>query len=294
MPEREKRLDFRPGHPCGQCENCYIPLVPDWQWPALIAPALEVRDQPSQNLEVLGVRRDWSRTNPHLHGTHELLIPLAGDVLYGINEGFVQAHPGRVIWFRPGVVHDAGYPPAIGDCDHLWVRLLARQCAVFRVVAFDGRAERDDRIRFLFDESELGVSWLQWFSDAPGPRQTYAVLALAAAVLRIVLSSRLEQAPIAGVAEVVGAVQAHLRSTAGRGDHLESLADMAGYSKFHFLRVFKQETGMTVQAFVNAARATRVAELLANGASVGAIAQELGFASASSFRRWWRTYRGLE
>jgi len=165
---------------------------------------------------------------------------------------------------------------------------------VFRVVAFDGRAERDDRIRFLFDENELGVSWLQWFSDAPGSRQTYAVLALAAAVLRIVLSSRLEQAPVAGVAEVVGAVQAHLRSTAGRGDHLESLADMAGYSKFHFLRVFKQETGMTVQAFINAARATRVAELQANGASVGAIAQELGFASASSFRRWWRAYRGLE
>jgi len=267
----------------------------DWRLPELPpCPALQVLDAPSERLLVTAVRRRWSRNNPHQHATHELVIPLAGDVVYGIDSGFVRVQLGRVLWFRPGVAHDAGYPPASGNFDHLWVRLLAGQCAVSRVVGVDGRAERDERVRFLLDEAELGVSWSTWFAGSPVSAQPYVILALAAAVLRTVLSTHTNRAPIVGVAEVVSAVQAHLRSTAGSGDHLEGLASMAGYSKFHFLRVFKRETGMTVQTFINASRAARVAELQAKGMSQNAIASELGFASASSFGRWWRAYRGVE
>lgn len=67
---------------------------------------------------------------------------------------------------------------------------------------------------------------------------------------------------------------------------LEQLADVAGYSKYHFSRIFKQYNSMSYLQYINARR-TKAAELLLlePGISVTEVAMRSGFKSLTTFNR---------
>ena len=67
---------------------------------------------------------------------------------------------------------------------------------------------------------------------------------------------------------------------------LEQLADIAGYSKYHFSRIFKQYNSMSYLQYINARR-TRAAEhlLLDPDISVTEVAMRAGFKSLTTFNR---------
>lgn len=60
---------------------------------------------------------------------------------------------------------------------------------------------------------------------------------------------------------------------------LEALATRAGYSPFHFLRLFKAQTGLTPRGYAEAVRARRLAEAVADGAGVAEAAFAAGYGS---------------
>ena len=64
---------------------------------------------------------------------------------------------------------------------------------------------------------------------------------------------------------------------------LDTLADMAGMSRFHFHRVFKAATGLTPRAYAAAHRARRVRQNLANTSTVTEALYEAGFNSSGRF-----------
>jgi len=64
---------------------------------------------------------------------------------------------------------------------------------------------------------------------------------------------------------------------------LQSLADAAGMSKYHFHRVFKQVTGLTPRQYAGAQRAKRVREALSEGQSVTDAIYSAGFNATSRF-----------
>lgn len=64
---------------------------------------------------------------------------------------------------------------------------------------------------------------------------------------------------------------------------LDALAAAAGYSRFHFHRVFKTATGVTPKAWAQAARAKRVREALVDGSTVTAAMYDAGFNSSGRF-----------
>ena len=64
---------------------------------------------------------------------------------------------------------------------------------------------------------------------------------------------------------------------------LDSLADEAGLSRFHFHRVFKAVTGLTPRAYAAAHRGDRVRKQLARGARVTDAIFDAGFGSNSRF-----------
>ena len=67
---------------------------------------------------------------------------------------------------------------------------------------------------------------------------------------------------------------------------LEQLADVAGYSKYHFSRIFKQYNAMSYLQYINARR-TKAAELLLLDPSVPntEVAMRSGFKSLTTFNR---------
>ena len=76
---------------------------------------------------------------------------------------------------------------------------------------------------------------------------------------------------------------------------LEELAAVAGYSVFHFARMFRASTGQTPAAYVREVRMARAAQLLADAQlsfwTVAEVGAAVGYASppafAAAFRRVW-------
>jgi len=62
---------------------------------------------------------------------------------------------------------------------------------------------------------------------------------------------------------------------------LDALAARAGYSKFHFLRMFRDHTGVTPRSYAERVRARRLQTALADGARVADAVADAGFGSES-------------
>ena len=71
------------------------------------------------------------------------------------------------------------------------------------------------------------------------------------------------------------------------------LADLAYLSKYHFMRLFKAQTGSTVHAYVRQKRLLHAARLIREGASVGKAAADSGFGDYSAFHRAFRESFGI-
>ncbi len=73
---------------------------------------------------------------------------------------------------------------------------------------------------------------------------------------------------------------------------VEDLAELAGFSKFHFTRLFKQFTGMTFYNYLNQQRIMYAEKLLGDpNLSITEVAMSAGFASISTFNRLFKDYK---
>ena len=66
---------------------------------------------------------------------------------------------------------------------------------------------------------------------------------------------------------------------------LNTLAEQAGMSRFHFHRVFKAATGVTPKAYATALRASRARQQLRESASVTDAMYDAGFNSSGRFTK---------
>ena len=73
---------------------------------------------------------------------------------------------------------------------------------------------------------------------------------------------------------------------------LDTLAEISGLSKFHLLRVFKAQTGLTPWQFQMQARIEQVRKMLAAGEPAGQVAAACGFVDQSHMTRRFRQFVG--
>lgn len=67
---------------------------------------------------------------------------------------------------------------------------------------------------------------------------------------------------------------------------IEALASEAGYSKYHFLRLFKECTGLTCISFINSVRLSKACDLLINtDNSISSICENVGIENFSYFTK---------
>lgn len=74
---------------------------------------------------------------------------------------------------------------------------------------------------------------------------------------------------------------------------LDMLAKQAHLSKYHFVRIFKELTGMTVHDFINHKRIIKACELIWEGEPLGSLCQRCGFSDYSSFFRNFKAIYGI-
>jgi AraC-like DNA-binding protein len=73
---------------------------------------------------------------------------------------------------------------------------------------------------------------------------------------------------------------------------LDTIADVAGFSKFHFSRLFKQFTDMSFYDYLNQRRVKEAERLLLNpNLSITEVAMRSGFSSISTFNRVFKNFK---
>lgn len=74
---------------------------------------------------------------------------------------------------------------------------------------------------------------------------------------------------------------------------LKQLGEELGLSKFHLLRAFQKETGLSPRQWAMQLRTRRAMGLLRNGVAAGLVAHDLGFADQSHLNRHFRAAYGI-
>lgn len=92
---------------------------------------------------------------------------------------------------------------------------------------------------------------------------------------------------------MVEAVSEYIREHITEPILVEDLADLVHMSKYHFLRKFKELTGMTVHHFVTDKRLIKACKELKEGMSITQVSQNCGFSDYSSFLRNFKNTFGV-
>ena len=91
----------------------------------------------------------------------------------------------------------------------------------------------------------------------------------------------------------IGAVLSYINENLGRELSVDELAEQAYLSRYHFMRLFKAQTGSTVHAYVRQKRLLYAARLIREGESAARAAAESGFSDYSAFHRAFRESFGI-
>lgn len=92
---------------------------------------------------------------------------------------------------------------------------------------------------------------------------------------------------------LVHQVQAYIEDHMGEMISLDQLAGQVHMSKYHFLRKFKELTGVTVHEHIMNQKLSRACELLLSGAGITKAYQSTGFTEYSSFLRNFKRAFGI-
>lgn len=256
------------------------------------------RSAPPASLpRVPAARRAWSKVHQHSHAHSEFLVCLTGRTLFAAGSVFYRAVPGSVFYLAPGMAHDEFYPEVNHLLRHLWISLVAGK-VLYSVHALgpDGHAQQSGG-RAMLSLEELGFAeetCLRPVAEPAGNLRIAGAFHLIAA--GILAPPRPGSSPEAATqpnfqSQVVHTITQYLDETLGRDVTAADLARLAGYSKFHFLRLFKEHTGMTVQQYTDRVRLRTTRAMLAEQRTQREISERLGFSCPAAFSRWYRRYR---
>ena len=199
--------------------------------------------------------------------------------------GRVEAGPGCVITVNPGEVHD-GAP--LDGAPRAW-RMLYIDPAVVAGLAAELAPQQPG------DALEFPEPVLHDARAASGFDSAFRALTSAGASeglaqeqgLWLLLGSLL-----GGSEPLSGAIPAALRHARQCLDEcpqapltLTELAELAGLSRYHFLRVFSRATGLTPHAYLLQRRIQRARRLIREGRSLSQAAQDSGFSDQSHMTR---------
>ncbi len=245
------------------------------------------------------VRAAWSAGNCHRHAHREIMVALSGKGVYGAGGRLYSCDPGSVFFFGHEEEHDCGYPPFAPDADHIWMGMVGG--SVLGGIVSIRRGRYRHILKFEWSEAvraPLGLLESYWAEAESEPFAGTArcraglTAALSLVLLELLRVRRAGEADVSHLPSpaerAVRVVAEHIRETGGRGCDLRTLADLAGYDRFYFLRLFKRCIGRTVHQYVDECRRVKVAEWTAAGRPQKEIAAALGFSSPAVFSRWKR------
>ena len=245
-------------------------------------------------LECLAARFVSHRYAPHTHDTFVIGTIVAGCETFMLSGVRLFARPGDLCFVHPGEVHDgephgAGYAyrmsyPEVGLMQDIAAELTGRRDSSVPCFPEPVVHDPDAASRFAAAHSALADP------DAlAGDERFVSVLALILARhARIGETARLGAEP-GPVARAMAYLDGHFADNVD----LATLANVAGLSRFHLIRAFRKETGLTPHAWLTDRRIRAARPLLAAGGRPGEVAHACGFADQSHLTRAFKARIGV-
>jgi AraC-like DNA-binding protein len=225
------------------------------------------------------------------------MIALAGTGFYGVGNDLIKCRPGNIFFFEAGQQHQNGYPPFAPTGAHLWISLISHHASARILAVRRGKITISGGCKYFKSYPEIGV-WPDrcWPAEIPSDRPIFLYRARLLSALSILLTDIIQTGFLqprdnqhaSTIKLTIKAIQNHVWETGGQDASLDNLSRIAGFSKYHFLRLFKKSTGQSVHSFVNMARINKYHELLKARAAKKQMAERLGFSCPAAFSRWLR------
>ena len=239
----------------------------------------------------------------HFHEFDKLVILLEGSVNYLVEEQRYNLPPWSVLLVRHHAIHKA-----IIDRSRPYERIILYLDRRYFERAFPGAGLMD-----CFDQADRHRKYLLTATDTQLQELKAAVAAYEKAAMDTRLGSQTmretliiqllihvnrlheaapERAETHGdpkVQEVLSYINEHFREDLG----VETLAERFYLSPYHFMRLFKAQTGTTVHAYVRQKRLLCAARLIREGVPAGKAAADAGFGDYSAFHRAFRESVGI-
>jgi len=226
---------------------------------------------------------------PHAHDSLSIGSVEGGESAFSLRDVERRLGPGDVVLIPPGVVHCCN--PASDGCwsyrmlhlDPAWVTDVIGEWQPFAAGVFDGFP--DAVLRPLVHSRLVRLTDLL-FGDAPEAEKEAEVVLFVGDLYRILKDREPFTAATAASGNAgLNDALALIESRCAEPLPLALLASVAGMSRYHFLRRFRDTVGMTPHAWQIDLRIRRARVLLEQGLPLADVAAQLGFADQSHFQR---------
>ncbi|MEG0246854.1 AraC family transcriptional regulator [Pseudomonas sp. WS 5412] len=226
----------------------------------------------------------------HSHDECVIGVNLVGAEQVWLDRRTFEAGPGSITLYNPGQIQGGG--AAEGAPWH-FVSLYA---GADRLAADIGLAHLEFD-RALCFAPELAAQLAQAAKGALSADPLVCGLSEDALVLLLGEVVRLSGVRLpssaSGGSWMVAQAQELLAAQLHQGVALDTLGDELGLSKFHVLRTFQKETGLSPRQWAMQLRTRRAKGLLRSGLSAAEVAHEVGFADQSHLNRHFRAAYGI-
>ncbi len=250
--------------------------------------------------------RFWYNTQMGGYGTHchsalEIVTPVLQKFTMIAGGATYQLEPGDIFIIPSGTLHS--YPPPTGGARFIYtfkpdflqslsgfpyiLSLLSRPILI-----------NNDTFETIYTEE---IGWIlqlaadYWQQTPLWNMKVYAGLASFFACFgnSCMDHANLETMDRQSVSECLNRLFEYVNAHFSEDISLEQAADITGYSKYHFTRIFKECTGQTFMEYLRSVRISKAEKLLLNKASsISAIAFSSGFSSLTTFNRVFKQMNG--
>lgn len=247
--------------------------------------------------DTAGQERDY-----HYHEFDKIVLLLSGRVDYAVESVSYALRPWDILLVKHHVIHKAlidksvPYERIILYLDGGYFERLQPEAGLMN--CFE-QADRSGEYRLVPDAEQRAAleRTLQAYERAAGDTQFGAQTLCDSYILQLlVLIGRMNAAPRREeqrfdpkIRETLSFINENL----GRELSVDALAERVYLSRYHFMRLFKAETGSTVHAYVRQKRLLYAARLIREGTSANQAAEAAGFADYSAFHRAFRSSFGI-
>ncbi|MDD4180758.1 MAG: AraC family transcriptional regulator [Victivallaceae bacterium] len=257
----------------------------------IISSSLPLDVEATPNEEILDVdKKDLSR-----HENREILIPLLGEYKYAFRGKYYDCDLGNVFLIDKNDEHEAFYTDSVKGLVHIWLNVTRQNImgSVLRVNHQNIDYTKRIKIDYCDLPSEMNLynSWdivkqkMGTAESLLSQRKFMLSLSWTAVKIYEALGRPWSDAE-SYQKDAISAAKIVIEDNLQHDMSVKRIARMAGYSQFHFSRLFKEYTGITVSDYINICREKRMIELRSKNVSSKEISELLGFASSAAYYNW--------